>query len=83
MFRSLLLHPYIYTSYSSSLHHNHRLFLFYIILLLVKGESIAMVLALVGAEPIRESTGRVVAFAPIPLEVTIVRRVVSHIQSSQ
>ncbi len=33
-----------------------------------KGESIAIVLALVGAEPLREGTGRVVGFELIPLE---------------
>ena len=33
-----------------------------------KGESVAIVLALVGAEPLREGTGRVVGFELIPLE---------------
>eukprot|EP01035_Chromulina_nebulosa_P027501 gene27501-36182_t len=32
-----------------------------------KGESVAMVLALVGAEPLKEATGRIVGFQLIPL----------------
>jgi magnesium chelatase subunit H len=33
-----------------------------------KGESIGILLALVGAEPVREATGRIVGFDLIPLE---------------
>lgn len=33
-----------------------------------KGESVAMVLALVGAQPLKEATGRIVGFELIPLE---------------
>lgn len=35
-----------------------------------KGESVAIVLYLVGARPLREATGRVARYALIPLEVS-------------
>jgi magnesium chelatase subunit H len=34
----------------------------------LSGESVAIVLALVGAEPVKEGTGRIVRFDLIPLE---------------
>lgn len=40
-----------------------------------KGESIGIVLGLVGAEPVREATGRIVAFELIPLEELKVSRI--------
>jgi magnesium chelatase subunit H len=35
---------------------------------LISGESVAIALALVGAEPVKEGTGRIVRFDLVPLE---------------
>jgi magnesium chelatase subunit H len=35
---------------------------------LIAGESVAIALALVGAEPVKEGTGRIVRFDLVPLE---------------